>query len=37
MDELVKMIDLNSQNPHKYNLDFFASYFGIEDKEMPDF
>lgn len=31
MDQLTKMIYLNHKDKKKYNLDFFAKYFGFEE------
>lgn len=34
IDQLTKMIFLNKQNKNKYNLQFFAKYFGFETPEQ---
>ena len=33
MDQLTKMIYLNKKDKSKYNLEFFAKYFGMEEPE----
>lgn len=34
IDQLTKMIYLNKQNKSKYNLQFFAKYFGFQTPEQ---
>ena len=35
-NDVPKVLQLNDENPQKYNLEFFSRYFGIEQKTLKE-